>query len=263
VGEPLWTEIPIYVRDFLAQNHLDMPEVKTPEEAVAQTVRLAEAGVNGIKLFTGSVQGERPVATMPLALVRAACTEAHRRHLPVFAHPQDTAGLEVAIAGGVDVLAHTTPQTAMWTPELVQRLRDARIVLIPTLTLFDFEARKGAMPLAVTQSWLELMLGELRVFSSAGGEVFFGTDVGYTDHYDTGMEFTLMARAGLSFPQILASLTTRPAARFGSETDTGRIATGMEADLVVLDGDPAEDITALAKVHTLLRHGREIYRVQP
>ena len=78
------------------------------------------------------------------------------------------------------------------------------------------------------------MVAELGAYSKAGGEVLFGTDVGYTDHFDTTLEFTLMSQAGMTYQQILASLTTNPARRFKSSGHSGRIANGMNADLVVL-----------------------------
>ena len=65
-----------------------------------------------------------------------------------------------------------------------------------------------------------------------------------------------MSRAGMTFPQILASLTTTPAQRFGYAPHSGRIAPGMDADLVVLSADPAADITALSKVAYTVRNGK-------
>ena len=259
VGEPILTEVPIYIRDYLAANHISMPAVTTPEEAMARVAALGRGGADGIKLFTGSLQGAR-VANMPLAMVQAATAEAHRHHLPVFAHPQNLAGLESAIDGGVDILAHTVPDSPPWTPEFVARLKSAHMALIPTLTLFDFEARKGAASDSDRDAWIAKMVAELRAFSQAGGEVLFGTDVGYTDHFDTALEFTLMARASLSFKQILASLTTAPARRFGVSDRKGRVVRGMDADLVVLDGDPAKDITALSRVRLVIRAGKIVYR---
>jgi imidazolonepropionase-like amidohydrolase len=259
VGEPLWTETPVYVREYLIQSHISMPAVTTPEEAVSRVRKQAQQGADGIKLFTGSMQGEGKVANMPLEMVRAAVEEAHRHHLPVFAHPQNSAGLESAIAGGVDVLAHTAPDSPAWSPEFVARLKQAHLALIPTLTLFDFEARKGGVPEQGRQQWLDKMTGELRAFSQGGGEVLFGTDVGYTDHFDTEMEFKLMAQAGMSFRQILASLTTNPARRFSDAARSGRIASGMAADLTVLKSDPAEDSSAFSKIQLTIRGGKIIY----
>jgi imidazolonepropionase-like amidohydrolase len=258
VGEPLFTKPPIYIVDFLASQHLVMPTVKTAEEAVARVRDLAARGADGIKLFTGSYQGG-PVDNMTVAMVRAADDEAHSHHLPVFAHPQNTAGLEAAIDGGVDILAHTVPQSPPWTPEFVARLKNAHMALMPTMTLWDFEARKANLKDSDREGWIAAMEAELRAFSQAGGEVLFGTDVGYTDHYDTELEYTLMSRSGMTFPQILASLTTAPARRFGASGHSGRIASGMDADVVVLDGDPAKDITALSKVHLVIRGGTIIY----
>lgn len=259
VGDPLWTEPPIYVREFVEQKRLDESVVRSQEEAEQRVAQLADRGANGVKLFTGSMQAERAVANMPLAMVSAASRAARNWNLPVFVHPQNGAGLEAAIEGGANILAHTVPQMAPWTPELVSRLKQARIALIPTLALFDFEARKVRLPPAASRGWLELMIGQLRVFAAEGGEVLFGTDVGYTDVYDTTLEYQMMTRAGMTFPQILASLTTAPAARFGTGTDSGRVEIGAPADVVVLDQDPANDSTALAKVHLTLRQGEVVY----
>ena len=258
VGEPLWTKPPIYVSTFLDENHIEIPVVSTPSEAAARVRALAPQGVNGIKLFTGSVQDGR-VANMPLDMVRAAADEAHRHHLPVFAHPQNTEGLEVSIEGGVDVLAHTAPNSPPWTEAFVKRLKHANIALIPTLTLFDFEARKAAVSDQEREQWIAKASDELRVFSKAGGPVLFGTDIGYTTHFDTALEFTLMSQAGMNFRQILASLTTEPAQRFGDSDHSGKIAPGIDADLVVLKGDPSMDVTAFSRVQYTIRRGKVIY----
>jgi imidazolonepropionase-like amidohydrolase len=259
VGDPLWTEPPIYVRQLVESGQLEVKVVTSPEDAAQRVAQLAQRGANGVKLFTGSMQAQRAVANMPLGIVSAASREARAKNLPVFAHPQNGLGLDVAIEGGVNVVVHTVPHMAPWTPELVARMKQARMALIPTLALFDFEARRAKLPVAATQGWLELMIGQLRVFAAEGGEVLFGTDVGYTDAYDTTLEFQLMAKAGLTFPQILASLTTAPAARFGTGSDKGRVETGATGDLVVLNEDPALDSAAFAKVHLTLRHGEIIY----
>jgi imidazolonepropionase-like amidohydrolase len=77
--------------------------------------------------------------------------------------------------------------------------------------------------------------------------------------YDPTDEYVLLGRAGLSFQQILAALTTEPASRFGRSAHSGRVVAGMDAELVVLDGDPDRDIAALARVRYVLQQGRIIY----
>jgi imidazolonepropionase-like amidohydrolase len=259
VGEPVWKIEPVYVRDFLRENQIHIPDTGTPDQAISLVRDHAAKGADGIKLFTGSLQDGGKVAVLPLPLAKAAVEEAHRYGMPAFAHPQNLKGVEVALDSGVDVLAHTVPDSPPWTQEFVARLKSANLALIPTLTLFDFEARRSQGIGQQREAWVSRMVAELGSYSRAGGEILFGTDVGYTDHFDTTLEFTLMSRAGMTFRQILASLTTAPAKRFGFSGRSGRIAKGMDADLVILDADPAQEVTAFSKVHYTIRSGNVIY----
>jgi imidazolonepropionase-like amidohydrolase len=69
-----------------------------------------------------------------------------------------------------------------------------------------------------------------------------------------------MKRAGMRFQDILTSLTTAPAERFRMSDRLGRIAPGLNADIVLLAGDPATQIEALSNVRYTLRKGKIIYR---
>jgi imidazolonepropionase-like amidohydrolase len=71
-----------------------------------------------------------------------------------------------------------------------------------------------------------------------------------------------MHEAGLDWRQVLASLTSTPAARFGQGARKGRIAEGMDADLVVLARDPAAGIDAFADVRYTLIAGRVVYAAE-
>ena len=88
--------------------------------------------------------------------------------------------------------------------------------------------------------------------------MLFGTDVGYMSEYDPTEEYRLMARA-LSPMQILSSLTTAPALRWKEDGRRGRIEPGKDADLVVLDADPAKDAANFAKVRCTIRGGKTIF----
>jgi imidazolonepropionase-like amidohydrolase len=63
----------------------------------------------------------------------------------------------------------------------------------------------------------------------------------------------------LNWRQILASLTVAPAEKFGFAMDKGKLTPGQDADVVVLDADPAKDVTAFAKVRLTIRDGRIIF----
>jgi imidazolonepropionase-like amidohydrolase len=261
VGEPFYGPggTPVYIQGFLQENHIPLPEVASVSQAVERVRQQVRDGADGIKIFAGSIQAH-DVLLMPADLAAAVVTEAHKAGQPVFAHPSNTEGIELALVAGVDILAHTTPMSGPWTPELTQRIKAAHMALIPTLTLFDVEGKKFGETPAQTEDDLNKAAQQLKSYSDAGGQILFGTDVGYTDHFDTSEEFTLMSRAGLAFQQILAALTTSPAERFGYASHSGHIANGMDADLVVLDADPAKDISAFSRVIFTIRQGKIIYR---
>jgi len=261
VGEPFWMKggTPIYVRGFLESNHINIPEVESTTQATERVRQQIHDGADGIKIFANSIEQDG-ILTMPLDLARAIVAEAHRGGKPVFAHVSNNQGIEVAVQSGVDILAHTTPADDVWSPAFAQRLSAAHMTLTPTLTLWEVEY-KGSDPEELKKG-MGKAAQQLEAFSEAGGQVLFGTDVGYIEQFDTSDEFAWMSRAGMNFHQILASLTTNPAMRFGCASHSGLIAKGMDADLVVLDSDPAKDATAFSKVHQVIRGGKLIYPIR-
>jgi imidazolonepropionase-like amidohydrolase len=258
VGEPFWTETPVYVKQFLEANHVSMPVVNSTTEAQQRVRQQIRDGADGIKIFANSVQ-RNEILAMPLGLAQVIAATAHRAGKPVFAHVSNSEGIEVAIQSGVDILAHTTPIDELWSASLVERLTAAHMALTPTLTLWDVESKKANASPEETEKWMSRSAQELGAFSRAGGQVLFGTDVGYIEHFDTSEELTWMSRAGMTFQEILASLTTNPAQRFGYSSHSGRIAKGMDGDLVVLSADPAENISALSRVRYTIRGGEVMY----
>jgi imidazolonepropionase-like amidohydrolase len=263
-GEPFFPVhgVPSYVSKYLDENGIALPDDLTSAAAVERVGREVRAGADGIKIFAGAIEGDS-VLLMPLDRARAIVQEAHRLRRPVFVHPSNLAGIEIALNSGADVLAHVTSDDDAWSPALVGRMRAAHMSLIPTLTLFDVEAKKGDAPADVVQKIVDRAVARLRAYNAAGGDVLFGTDVGYIYQFDTSEEYALMQRAGMTFPQILASLTTNPARRFGFADHSGRIAVKMDADLSIFRGDPGTDISALSRVSYTIRAGRVIFRGTP
>jgi imidazolonepropionase-like amidohydrolase len=257
-GEPFWIKggTPIYVKDFLQENHVVIPEVDSTPQAIERVRQQVNDGADGIKIFVSSVESNQ-ILTMPLDLAKAIAAEGHRAGKPVFAHISNDKGIEVALESGVDILAHTTPVDDAWSPSLVQRMVSAHTALTPTLTLWEVEFH-GASP-AELEKGMTKAADQLGAFYRAGGQVLFGTDVGYIQKFDTSEEFKWMSRAGMSFPDVLASLTSNPAQRFGYATHSGRIAKGYDADLVVLNADPAQNIQAFSNVRYTIRSGKLIY----
>jgi imidazolonepropionase-like amidohydrolase len=250
VGEP-------YVKGFFEANHINIPEVESSAQAAERVRQQIHDGADGIKIFAGSVEQDG-ILIMPLELAKAIVAEAHRSGKPVFAHPSNPEGLEVALQSGVDIIAHTTPIGGPWSSSLVESMKAGGMAIIPTLTLWHVESRNES-PQEFEKRMNAVVLPELQAYSEAGGQILFGTDVGYIEQFDTSEEFSLMSRAGLTWQQILATLTTNPAERFGFATHSGRIAKGLDADLVVLSADPAQNATAFSKVAFTIRRGKIIF----
>ena len=234
---------------------MQLPQAATPERAAEMATKYMELRLDGIKLFTGVYKGEgKPVVNMDVAIAKAAVDVAHAQGKPVFAHPQNTAGIEAVIAAGVDVMAHTVAGQRGYPPEQLARFKQQGIALTPTLSLFA----KLPLPAEIVGRIVDNIVGQLRSFSENGNTVLFGTDVGYIQLYDTTLEYELMGRA-LSERQVLASLTTNPASYFKA-AKKGRVEKEFDADLVVLDGDPLADVKNLAKVAWSIRAGKVIYQ---
>ena len=240
---------PVYV-----PREVPLPEVATPEEAAKLSRDYLAMGLDGIKLFTGAFMGDKPVVNMDPAIAKAAVDVAHAQGKPVFAHPQNKAGVDTVIEAGVDVLAHTAPSQSGYTPEQLARFKSQGTALVPTLSLFT----TVVLDPGVTARIVAAAVGQLKQFSDNGGVVLFGTDIGFIKLYDTSTEVDLMHRA-LSERQVLASLTTNPATYFKA-AKKGRVESGLDADLVVLDGDPIADVHNLARVAYTIRAGQVIYQ---
>ncbi len=267
VGDPFYPKggTPIYVREYLRAHGAPDEEVSTPEEAAARAARQLDGGTDGVKIFAGAVVGGKiGVLPMPIDIAKTIVNEAHRRKKPAFAHPASLAGLNVAIESGVDILAHTTAMdggdSGGWSPELIARLRAHDMALIPTMMLFEVEAKRFHESPSDLANAISVITAEVRNYAGAGGQILFGTDVGYIDVFDPMEEYKLMSGA-LDWRAILTSLTTAPAERFGYISRKGRIANGMDADLVLLNGDPAKDPTAFAHVRDTIRAGKVIWGV--
>ena len=230
-----------------------LPEAATPQEAEQMTQQYMKMGFEGLKLFTGSYMGNKPVVNMPLDVVKAAVDVAHAQGEPVFAHPQNQIGTDNALNGGVDILAHTIPTEGSFTPEELAQMKRQHTALIPTLTLWTTVVQDPK----VQEQLVGAGVSELKSYFDEGGTILFGTDVGFTSRYDTTQEYEFMGRA-MGWKDILASLTTNPAGYFKAPTK-GRVEKGMDADFVVLDADPAADVKNFAKVRYTVRGGKVIY----
>src|SRR5207237_9687830 len=117
--------------------------------------------------------------------------------------------------------------------------------LMPTLKLWPYELRKAGLTAEQPPPLLANGQAQLRAFAQAGGQVLFGTDVGYMTDYDPSDEYVYMQQAGLTYAQILAALTTAPATRFGLAARPRRLAPGPAGAVTLVDGQPERHVRTI------------------
>ena len=245
--------IPFYLRDTLPKWLLYvMPEPKSPAEAANIELRNIADGADILKLFTGSLVEPDRVLPMPVPIAQAAVKVAHDHEQLAFTHPSDGAGVAIAVESGIDVLAHAPSEAKGVDEALLQSVVSHHMAMIPTLKMFGTTVTKKA-------AFLDPIYAEVREFHALGGQLIFGTDVGYMTDYTTDDEFIALSASGLDYKDILRMLTTAPAERFNVSSTKGTVETGKLADLVLLDADPATDVTAFSRVRTTIRTGQVIY----
>lgn len=230
-----------------------LPVVTGAAQAAAEAKRLLERGADGVKMFVSSQRSD----PLTIETMKAAVNETHRTQKPVFVHPSNGADIAAAVRAGVDIVAHTTPGSGAWDAAILREMREANVSLIPTLTLWKHAMRHDR--LSVQETYVNTSVGQLRAWRESGGDVLFGTDYGAVEA-DPLPEYELMMRCGMRFRDLLASLTTVPAKRFGVADRAGRIAAKFDADLAVLEGDPSQHLSALATVRYTIRAGKLVYR---
>jgi imidazolonepropionase-like amidohydrolase len=261
-GIPLYPPdgLPFYIRDLPPELLAKLHQPKTVDEALVQVRKNLAAGADGTKLFLHTTPRMGESSMMAPDIARALADETHRQGKLVFAHPTSLEGIRRAIDAGVDVVVHTTlGEQEDWDTPTLEKMVANRIAVIPTFKLWKYELAKNHAPAQIVEMLVGRTLQELRDFRAAGGQVLFGTDVGYMHEFDPTDEYVYMSQAGMSAMDILASLTTAPAERLKESAQRGRIVAGADADLVVLAADPAADVKNFAQVRCVFRAGKLLY----
>ena len=255
-GGPLYPPdgIPYYLRDSLPPLILKyfIAQPRNVAQAVAATEANIDRGADVLKLFTGSYVERDLVKPMPVDIARAAVDVAHRHGQLVFTHPSNVVGVQVAMDSGVDVLAHAADDAEGVDDTILARVVALHMSMVPTLKMFATTVTKKA-------AYIDPIHAEVRRFHALGGDLIFGTDVGYMDDYATEDEMSALADCGLSARDVLRMLTVAPATRFHVTADKGTVEAGKMADLVVLDADPEKDLSTLSHPRTTIRGGKVLF----
>lgn len=194
----------------------------------------------------------------------------------------DTCPRNTDVAQSLAALDPNSPEMK----SLIRLMIDHHVALTSTLTVFEtgIQGRPKA-----PQGALDLMLPEVRAryestwdkvqnkpgnyspatyaklaklekqFSDAGGMLLAGTDPtgygGVVPGYSSKREIELLVEAGFSFEQAVKVATSNGAHYLGRDQDVGTLGVGKRADIVVIDGDPLKDITAIEHMPTVFKNG--------
>jgi imidazolonepropionase-like amidohydrolase len=262
-----------------------VPTLTKPEEAQAWVDARVAEGSDYIKIVIedGSPYG-RQVPTLDRATVTALVAAAHKRGKLAVVHISTEDGAKEAIEAGADGLVHIFTDRAP-EPGFAALLKAHKAFVVPTLTVVESTTGTASGKALADDPRLapylradevanlrksfpggkldfQNALAAVRQLAQEGVPILAGTDApnpGTAHGASLHRELELLVRAGLSPTAALTAATAAPARAFGLK-DRGRIAEGLRADLVLVQGDPTADITATRDIQRIWKGGREVLR---
>lgn len=253
--------------------------VNNEAEARRAVATLKARGVDFIKMHGG----------VSLEVLRAIVDEAKKQGLMVVGHPT-VAPADVSDAGQIDIEHHVMSgdpaadkalmakflKNGTWiAPTMISTINgqnpinDTRLRYIPRTVLAKWDENwpvKKRTPDEVAAARKERAtkaVGEARQLAAAGVPLLAGTDTGFRDlfpGFSLHDELALMVQAGMTPLQALQTATLNPAKFLGTLNSEGTIAPGQRADLVLLNGNPLDDINQVRNISDVVVAGHYLSR---
>jgi imidazolonepropionase-like amidohydrolase len=244
-------------------------EADGPDDVRKAVREQLRAGADCIKLIaTGGVMTPGVDPRSPQFTeeeMRAGVEEAHKAFRVVGAHAQATEGIKNAVRAGVDSIEHGI----YLDDEAVALMRERGTVLVPTLIAPVQISRHGiaaGVPAFMVEKSDRVQSVHRESFTRAlhaGVRIAMGTDAGtpFNRHGANAEELALMVAAGMTPAQALVAATRTAAELLGLAEQTGTLAPGKQADLLVVEGDPLSEIGVLSSgVVGVMRAGSWVRR---
>ncbi len=225
-------------------------------------------GADVIKIAaTGRIYSDAPggpwTPTFSEQEMATVCDEAHRHGAKVAAHAYGAEGIRLAVEAGVDSVEH-----GGWIDDDLARLMaDRGVFLVPTFSMLRLAVERGpagGLHTAMVERASRIREAHAASFQhamAAGVRIAAGTDCGNPFVYPgkNATEIQFLVEAGLSAMQALVSSTSAAAELLGLGALVGTISPGKQADLLLVDGDPLQDVRILQderRIKLVMKGGR-------
>jgi imidazolonepropionase-like amidohydrolase len=208
-------------------------------------------GVDCLKLVASRDVISPGIATAPQATreeLKAAIDEAHKMGKKALVHAQGREAIMNAIEAGADSIVH-----GFWIDEECAEMMVKRDVYLESTNLYVrgiMDKGKGDLPDWMVQKATECWKDKERNFGmllEKGVKISFGSDTGvpYIQHGNNARELSMFVELGMEPMQAIIAATKTAAEAIGIDNMVGTIETGKIADIIVVEGDPLEDINIL------------------
>ena len=271
------------LRDAIARGLIPGPRVVTtlgslsdrtgPPDSIRAAVRRFKArGADAIKIFASASIRDGGTPTMTDPQLEAACGEARSLGLRSIVHAHSAESMRSAALAGCTQVEHGV----FATPEVLALLAERGTYFDPQCELvfrnyldnkpwFEGIGNYNAAGFAAMERVIpqRKLLGQ-RWLSTPGLKVVYGTDAVAGAHGRNAQDLVCRVQTvGQSAAAAIVSATSLSAEALGLGTQIGAVAAGMQADLIAVDGDPLQDITALQRVVFVMKGGRVYRNVAP
>ncbi len=240
--------------------------INGPDDARKAVRQRYKDGADLIKLTaTGGVlslaaSGQNPQFTYEE--LQAIVETARDYGMTVAVHAHGAEGMKRAVLAGVDSIEHGTYMTA----EIMGLMKERGTFWVPTNMAGEWVAKKSAepgyFPEVVRPKAAAIGPAIRSTFQQAyraGVKIAFGTDSGVSVHGENAHEFELMVEGGMPPMEAIQSATLQASRLLKVEDILGTLEAGKLADVVAVDGDPLENISAMKKVVFVMKEG-QVYR---
>jgi imidazolonepropionase-like amidohydrolase len=203
--------------------------------------------------------------------LRAGIEEAHKQGLPAAAHAEGVDGIRNAVEAGIDTIEHG--DFLCEDESVIAAMAEKGVILVPTMKLYVAVVEnldKPGMPDFIRDNcqWIAPIHREsIRMAHAAGVTIAMGTDCGppFNRHSENATELQLMVGAGMSPVEAIVAATANAGRALGMADSLGTLQPGHLADVIVVGGDPTEDVSILAdhdRIELVISDGRIVSGVR-